>query len=359
MSTALFIVIAVVIFGLLITVHELGHFLAARACGVRVLEFAIGMGPAITQKTTKSGTKVSWRWLPFGGYCAMEGEDSASDDPQAFTNAAMWKKLVILLAGAAMNFLLGFVLIFVCFSQQDSFMTPTLTSFMEGCPYEGEDGLQVGDVFYKIDGHRIYTSSDVSLYLLRSESDTKDIVVIRDGEKVEISDFYLVQRDYTDEQTGQTAQYYGFRFGVKETGFGAQLKYTWYCSLDFIRQVWMGLGDLITGRVGINQMTGVVGIVDVIAQVGTQSPSAYDAILNIIYLTAFITVNLAVMNLLPIPALDGGRIFFLVVTWIVEHITRRRVDPKYEGYINTAGLLLLMALMVYVMYNDIARIITR
>jgi Predicted membrane-associated Zn-dependent proteases 1 len=359
MSIALYILVAILVFGVLIAVHELGHFLAARACGVQVLEFAIGMGPAIAQKTTKRGTKVSWRCLPFGGYCAMEGEDSDSGDPRAFTNSAPWKRLVILVAGAAMNFLLGFLLIVVFFSQLPSFTTPTITNFMDNCPYESTSGLQQGDVFWKIDGHRIYTSSDVSLYLARNTSDYKDIVVLRDGQKVALNRFYMVQRDYVDEETGETVQKYGFYFGVKESGFGAQMKYSWYCSLDFVREVWMGLSDLFTGAVSIKQMTGPVGIVDIIAQVGNQSPSVFDALLNIAYLTAFIAINLAVVNLLPLPALDGGRVFFLLVTWVVERVIRQKVNPKYEGYINTAGLLLLMALMVYVMYNDIARIITK
>jgi len=359
MSTALYIIIAILVFGILIAVHELGHFLAARACGVRVLEFAIGMGPAIAQKTTKRGTKVSWRCLPFGGYCAMEGEDADSGDPRAFTNAAAWKRLIILVAGAAMNFLLGFLLIVVFFSQLPSYTTPTITSFMDGCPYESASGLQQGDEFWKIDGHRIYTSSDVSMYLERNTSDYKDIIVIRDGQKVELCHFYLALRDYVDPDTSETVQKYGFYFGVKESGFGAQMKYSWYCSLDFVREVWMGLSDLFTGTVSIKQMTGPVGIVDIIAQVGNESPSIYDAFLNIAYLTAFIAINLAVVNLLPLPALDGGRVFFLLVTWVVEHVIRRKINPKYEGYINTAGLLLLMALMVYVMYNDIARIITK
>ena len=259
----------------------------------------------------------------------------------------------------AMNFLLGFLLIVVFFSQLPSYTTPTITSFMDGCPYESASGLQQGDEFWKIDGHRIYTSSDVSMYLERNTSDYKDIIVIRDGQKVELSHFYLALRDYVDPDTGETVQKYGFYFGVKESGFGAQMKYSWYCSLDFVREVWMGLSDLFTGTVSIKQMTGPVGIVDIIAQVGNESPSIYDAFLNIAYLTAFIAINLAVVNLLPLPALDGGRVFFLLVTWVVEHVIRRKINPKYEGYINTAGLLLLMALMVYVMYNDIARIITK
>ena len=358
MTTFLFVFLAILIFGVLIGIHEWGHFIAARVCGVRVLEFSLGMGPLLWHKEGKGGTQISLRALPIGGYCAMEGEDEASDDPAAFNNAAAWKRLIILAAGAAMNFLLGLVLILLIFAQLDAFTTPTITDFMDGCPYEGEDGLLVGDTFWKINGQRIYFSSDVSTYLERRSGDTSDIVVLRDGKKVELDDYPMLLRDYVDEETGQTVQRYGLYFGVKETGVGAKLRYSWYCAMDFVRMVWLGLEDLITGAVGVKQMSGVVGIVDMIADVGTQSPTAYDAFMNIAYLTAFIAINLAVMNLLPLPALDGGRILFLIVTWLAERLFRRRVDPKYEGYVHTAGLVALLGLMAYVMFNDIARIIS-
>lgn len=355
--SVVYILFAILIFGVLIGIHEFGHFAAAKLCGVRVLEFSMGMGPLLWHRETKSGTQVSLRLLPIGGFCAMEGEDGDSPDPAAFSNAAVWKRLVILAAGAFMNFLLGLLLVIVCFSQLEAFVAPTITEFMEGCPYEGTDGLMAGDTFYKINGERIYFSSDVATYLARGGGDTADIVLIRDGHKVRLDDYPMVPREYTDPETGETSMKYGLYFGVQETGLFAKLKYSWYCARDFVRMVRLGLTDLITGAVGVQQMTGVVGIVDMMAEVGTSSPTVYDAVLNIVYLAAFIAVNLAVMNLLPIPALDGGRIFFLLVTWLVEKLFRRRIDPKYEGYVNTAGLVLLMGLMVYVMFNDIARII--
>ncbi len=359
MGTLLYVLLAILIFGVLIAIHELGHFMAARLCGVRVLEFSLGMGPALWSRETKSGTQISLRALPIGGFCAMEGEEGDSDDPAAFSNAAVWKRLIILVAGAFMNFLLGFVLVIVCFSQLEAFTTPTITGFMEGCPYEGADGLMEGDTFYRINGERIYFSSDVATYLARGGSDYADIVLVRDGQKVRLDHYKMTVREYTDPDTGEQTMKYGLYFGVKETGVLAQLKYSWYCAMDFVRMVRLGLTDLITGAVGVKQMTGVVGIVDMMAEVGTSSPTVYDGLLNIAYLAAFIAVNLAVMNLLPLPALDGGRIFFLLVTWVLEHIFRRKIDPKYEGYVNTAGLVLLMGLMVYVMYNDIARILVR
>ena len=357
MSTFLYAVFAILIFGVLIAIHELGHFLAARLCGVKVLEFAMGMGPLLWKRQSKSGTQISLRLLPIGGFCAMEGEETASDDPAAFNNAPVWKRLIILAAGVTMNFLLGLVLVAVCFSQVGSFVVPTITDFMEGCPYEGPDGLQVGDTFYRINGERTYFSSDVSVYMARGGGESADIVVIRDGKKVRLDDFPMTLREYTDPETGEQTMKYGLYFQKQERGFGALVKYTWYGAMDFVRMVRLGLTDLVRGAVGFKEMSGVVGVVDMMAQVGSESPTVRDGILNILYLGAFIAVNLAVMNLLPLPALDGGRIFFLVITWLLEHILHRRIDPKYEGYVNTAGLVALMALMVFVMYNDIARII--
>ena len=286
----------------------------------------------------------------------MEGEDADSSDPRAFGNQAVWKRFMILVAGAGMNFIFGFLLILLVFSQQDSFMTPTITGFMDGCPYIGEYGFLEGDEFYKINGERIYFSSDVSTYLQRGGKDTADIVLIRDGEKVYLDDYPITLVEYPTEDGG-TELKYGLYFGVKETGALARLKYSWYCALDFVRIVRLSLVDLITGVVGINDMSGVVGIVGVMNDVGKSSPTFYDAMMNIAYLTALIAINLAVMNLLPIPALDGGRVLFLIITFVIEKITRRRLDPKYEGYINAVGLFLLLALMVFVMFNDIVKII--
>ncbi len=356
--TALYILFAILIFGVLIGIHEFGHFVAAKLCGVRVLEFSMGMGPLLWHKDTKSGTQVSLRLLPIGGFCAMEGEDGGSDDPAAFSNAAAWKRLIILAAGACMNFLLGFVLVIVCLSQSAAFIPPTITDFMEGCPYESADGLMVGDTFYKINGERIYFSSDVATYLARGRGGgDADIVLIRDGHKIRLNDYPMTLREYTDPDTGEKVMRYGLYFAAQEAGPLATLKYSWYSTLDFVRMVRLGLTDLVTGAASVKEMSGVVGVVDMMAEVGTSSPTVADGILNVVYLAAFIAVNLAVMNLLPIPALDGGRIFFLLVTSIAEKLLGHKIDPKYEGYVNTAGLVLLMGLMVYVMFNDIARIV--
>ena len=350
----MYIVIAIIMFGVLIAIHEFGHFTAAKLCGVKVEEFAIGMGPALFKKQ-KGETVYALRILPIGGFCAMAGEDEESDDPRAFTNQGFWKKFVILCAGSFMNLVLGIVLILIMYAGAQAFVTPTIDHFMDGCPYEGAEAMQPGDTFYSIDGQRIYLVSDVSSFLIRGDG-VYDIVMLRDGEKVELKDFALTTKTYAEY--ADEGPKYGFVFGYTEATFGAKLEYTWDTTLEFSRLVWLGLGDLINGKVGLKDMSGPVGIVDMMNEVGQQAESAKAAADNLLYISAFIAVNLAIMNMLPIPALDGGRVFLMIVTVIIEAVSRKKLDPKYEGYIHLGGMVLLLGLMALVMYNDIAKLIT-
>lgn len=350
----MYIIIAIIIFGILIAIHEFGHFTAAKLCGVKVEEFAIGMGPALFKKQ-KGETVYALRILPIGGFCAMAGEDEESDDPRAFTNQGFWKKFVILCAGSFMNLVLGIVLILIMYAGAQAFVTPTIDHFMDGCPYEGTEAMQAGDTFYSIDGQRIYLVSDVSSFLMRGDG-VYDIVMLRDGEKVELKDFALTTKTYAEY--ANDGPKYGFIFGYTEATFGTKLEYTWNTTLEFSRLVWLGLGDLINGKVGLKDMSGPVGIVDMMNEVGQQAESTKAAADNLLYISAFIAVNLAIMNMLPIPALDGGRVFLMIVTVIIEAVSRKKLDPKYEGYIHLGGMVLLLGLMALVMYNDIAKLIT-
>ena len=350
----MYIIIAIIIFGILIAIHEFGHFTAAKLCGVKVEEFAIGMGPALFKKQ-KGETVYALRILPIGGFCAMAGEDEESDDPRAFTNQGFWKKFVILCAGSFMNLVLGIVLILIMYAGAQAFVTPTIDHFMDGCPYEGTEAMQAGDTFYSIDGQRIYLVSDVSSFLMRGDG-LYDIVMLRDGEKVELKNFALTTKTYAEY--ANEGPKYGFVFGYTEATFGTKLEYTWNTTLEFSRLVWLGLGDLINGKVGLKDMSGPVGIVDMMNEVGQQAESAKAAADNLLYISAFIAVNLAIMNMLPIPALDGGRVFLMIVTVIIEAVSRKKLDPKYEGYIHLGGMVLLLGLMALVMYNDIAKLIT-
>ena len=349
----MYIVIAIVVFGILIASHELGHFTVAKLCGVRVNEYAIGMGPTLLKKQGKE-TLYSLRLLPIGGFCAMEGEDEDTGDPRAFSTQRRWKKLLILAAGATMNFLFGLIVVAILFAGSQGFVGNTVVELAEGFPYSGEQGINEGDQIYSINGHRIYYSSDFSTFMALDGDGTVDLVIKRDGQKIHLEGFELKPREYTDN--GQTVVRYGLTFNVIPATLGSKIAHTWRETMNFVRLIWISLGQLITGKVGLRDMSGVVGIVSTVNDVGQSAASFGSAIWSIAYLFAFIAVNLAVMNMLPIPALDGGRIFFMIVTAVIERIIGHKLNPKYEGYIHTAGLVLLMGLMAVIMISDVVKI---
>ncbi len=345
-----YILLAILIFGILIAIHEFGHFIVAKLCGVKVNEFAVGMGPAIL-KHQRGETLYALRAVPLGGYCAMEGEDEDSGDPRAFVVQPAWKKILILCAGSFNNFLLGLIVIFCLYLSATAFIAPTINSFVPGCPYEGADALQVGDRFVKIDGRRIYQYYDIGDFLSQGDG-VYDLVLKRDGKRVVLDDFAMTPQLYE----GQERELYGFNFAYEEATLSSKLRYSWDTAMEFGRMVWMGLGQLIHGEVGLQDMSGPVGIVDLMAETGENAESTADAVYDILYLGAFIAVNLAIMNMLPIPALDGGRIFLLLVTLIIETVTRKKLNPKYEAWIHAAGMVLLLALMAVIMFNDIIKL---
>ena len=351
----MFLLIAILMFSFLIFIHEFGHFITAKLFDVKVNEFSIFMGPRLFH-WGKGETEYSIRLLPIGGYCAMEGEDGGSDDPRAFTKKEPWKRIIILAAGAFMNFLTGLLVLVVLYaSASGSFRTLEITGFLEGCPLEGT--LQVGDVLEQVDGDNLYVFSDFSMLTERAGEGPMDLTVRRDGEKIVLRNVDMVKREY--QVDGETLRLYGLTLGatVEKTPVTV-LKNAWWSAVDFGRMVKMGLVDLISGRAGLKDMSGPVGIVDTIQETGKSSETTADGILNVIYFGAFIAVNLAFMNMLPIPALDGGHIFLLLVTWGIESVTRRKINPKYEAYIHAAGMVLLLGFMLVVTANDIFKLIT-
>ena len=348
----MYIILAIIAFGVLIFVHELGHFTAAKACGVKVTEFAMGMGPQLLH-FQRGETTYSLRALPVGGFCAMEGEEEHSDDPRAFNNQSVPKRLAILAAGSFMNFLLGFVLLLILYAPSQGFASPVIAGFFPECPYT--DALQEGDTVYRINGERIYFTSNFSEFLSMDQDGTVDMELRRNGEKVLLKDYHIVPVPY-DDGNGGTVMKYGIYFDVEKGGLVNTVRYSWYNCLDFIRMVRMGLSQLFRGQAAVSDMTGVVGIVDIINETGQSAPTTAQGLENVIDLVAFIAVNLSVMNLLPIPALDGGRIFFLVITWVIEKIIRRRCNPRVEGYVHYVGMILLLGLMAVIMISDVVKI---
>ena len=352
------IVLIILFFGVLIAIHEFGHFIAAKTLGVRVNEFAIGMGPAIFSRE-KGETLYSLRAFPIGGFCAMEGEEESSDDPRSFHNKPFWKKFIILVAGAFMNFVAGLLLILLIMGLAGSPAAPVFTGVMEGAEPVLDTGLQPGDQFYTIDGHRIYFQSDALVYLQRA-GETVDVTVLRDGEKVDLGEIYLPYLQLTDE-TGQQVEKRGIYVGqFQEDTVLTRLRNSWYQAIDYVRMVWMGLGDIVTGAVGLRDMSGVIGIVAVagdVGQAGAEAAGLFGAVVNLLDFTALIAINLAVMNLLPIPALDGGQIFLLIVDGIYRLFSRKHIDQKYLGYVNMVGFICLIALMVLVAISDVNKFI--
>ncbi len=345
------VLFAILLFSVLIFVHELGHFAAAKLSGVQVNEFSVFMGPALWQKQVGE-TLYSVRLIPIGGYCAMEGEDGGSDNPRSFDKAAWWKRLVILLAGAAMNFVIGVLLMVVVYLPTERVVVPVVSSLESYCTFSGADGLHAGDRILEVDGEKIYVQSDFSLILNLNGGDVHDLVVERQGKKVTLRNLTMEKHEVT-AQDGTTKWMYGLNFTIQDLTWAGKLQYAWNQSLDCVRMVRLSLQMLLRGQVGLQDMSGPVGIVQQMSVVAEASPTWLDALRNMLYFGGFIAINLAVMNLLPIPALDGGRVVGVLVTTLVETITRKKVNPKYEGYLHGAGMLLLLGLMALIMFKDI------
>ena len=351
------IIFAILIFSVLIFVHELGHFITAKLSGVQVNEFAMFMGPAIFKKQVGE-TLYSIRCVPIGGYCAMEGEDEDTDNPRSFQKAAWWKRLIILVAGAAMNFIAGILIMLVVYAPAQQFAMPVIDYFEEGCVLQGEEGLMEGDTILEVDGEKIYVASNVSMILAMNPGDGHDILVERAGEEVFLDDFQMLKKEYPNPD-GTVSLRYGFSFTVEDANFANKLQYVWNVSMDTVRTVRLSLQMLLRGQAGLQDMTGPVGIVSIMAETAESSPTALDAFLNMMYLGGFIAINLAVMNLLPIPALDGGRVVGVILTAAIEGLTKKKLNPKYEGCIHGAGMVALLALMAVIMFKDIFVIFKR
>lgn len=346
------ILFAILLFSVLIFIHELGHFVAAKLSGVQVNEFSIFMGPALWKKQVGE-TLYAIRLIPIGGYCAMEGENGGSENPRAFDKAAWWKKLIILAAGAAMNFVIGVMLMVIVYLPiSGEVVIPVISSFEEFATVNGENGLRAGDEIIEVDGEKIFVYSDFSLILSLNEGEVHDLVVLRDGKKVALDNFRMEKHAVT-QPDGTVKMLFGINFSTKAMGFLDKVAYGWNQSLDTVRLVRLSLQMLFTGKAGFSDMSGPVGIVSQMSQVAEASETWVDALLNLLYFGGFIAINLAVMNLLPIPALDGGRIAGVLLTAAVEAVIHKKINPKYEGYLHAAGMVLLLALMAVIMFKDI------
>lgn len=279
----------------------------------------------------------------------MEGEDTDTDNPRSFQKAAWWKRLIILVAGSGMNFIIGLLIMLIVFMPAKNFITPEISYFEEGCSLHSENGLQLGDRFVSIDGEKIYVQSDVGMILSLKGGDVHDVVVERNGKLVTLDDFQMPKQIFGDEEVPR----YGFSFSYEKATFANKLKYTWNSSINVVRSVRLSLQMLLTGKAGLSDVAGPVGIMQQMSDLADASPTWVDALLNMLYFGGFIAINLAVMNLLPIPALDGGRVVALLLTTAIEAVIHKKIDPKYEGYIHGVGMIILFGLMALIMFKDI------
>lgn len=329
--------VAILTFVVLIIIHEFGHFITAKLCGVRVNEFAVGFGPKLFKKKLGE-TTYAVNLIPLGGYCAMEGEDEESNDGRAFCNKGPFKRLLIVAAGAIFNLILGLILVAVILAPTKAFASTTIAEFNEKA-VSSESGLEVNDTILKVDGRRIYTTYDLSYAFTGVDDGKVDITVKRNNEKIELKDV----RFDTEKAEDLTLLTVDFKvYGVKKT-FLSYAEYTFKTALSYSRVVIFSLVDLITGRFGLSAVSGPVGIT---AAIGS---AAKVDIFNILPIMALITINLGIFNLLPLPALDGGRILFI----LAELIFRKPVPKKYEGFIHAAGLIILLGFMLIVTLKDI------
>lgn len=332
------ILIAVLFFQLIIVIHEGGHFVAARLMKIKVNEFSIGMGPKLIQ-FTKGETKYTLRLVLFGGYCAMEGEDSDSDDENAFANKRVIQRIFVVVAGAFMNLVLGLVIISIMVSTQSLIGTTTVAKFEDNAL--SSQTLEVGDKIKSIDGMRVYTSTDVTTGLSRSADNTVEFVVERNGEARTID----VEFEMSEYEGHQYINMDFFVLGVEKT-FSSVIKESLAQFVSYCRMIFLSLHDLIVGRYGVSDISGPVGTVSIV------STAVKTSLPTVLRIMALLTVNVGLFNLFPFPALDGWRLFVLAF----EGIFKKKLPSKFEWLINSIGLALLIGLMCVVTFSDITKL---
>lgn len=333
------ILLTVLMLSVLVLLHELGHYIAARIFKVPIKEFAIGMGPRLFGWTSKrTGIKYSVRLLPIGGYVSMVGEDEDSSDENALNKKPVWQRMIITAAGAVMNLLTGFVVMLVVV-----LITPelngTVVKEFTVTEYTAASGLRVGDEILSVGGDNVHVLGDLNYEIMHDATVPVDLRVRRDGEVIVLEDV----RFYTETVDGITVALRDFRTEAQPKNVGNVLKHTWYRSISTVKMVWESLIDLIGGRYGIEHMSGPVGVATAVSDAASLGADSF------FYLATAIAMNLGVFNLLPLPALDGGRLFFQ----LIELIRRKPLKPEIEGYIHFGGIVLLMLLMVVITFKDI------
>ena len=340
---------AVLVLGTLIFSHELGHFISARIFKVKINEFSLGMGPRLVwYDSKKTGIRYSLAMFPLGGFVAMEGESDESSDPDSFDKKPAWQRLIITASGPLVNIFIGFIsmLVLTAFIRVGSTVIHDFDTPNEGVVSSSESGLMAGDEIIGINGSRVDFLDELSYEIMRNGYMPCDVLVIRDGRELLLNDVIFP----TEEQSGQVFGYMDFRVKAMEKNVGSVLLYSVRKAVLIVRMCYESIYDLITGRFSVEGVTGPIGLSEAIGEAAKS-----DSLLNLLSLAGFISINLGVMNLLPIPALDGGRSLAL----LFEVITKKRIPPKIENTINGVALLLLLGLSVLIMFKDVFTIINR
>lgn len=339
------IILAIIIFSFIVFFHELGHFLLAKKNGIDVDEFALGMGPTLYSKKFK-GTKYAVRLFPIGGFCAMGEDEEATASPNNFNNKSVWARISVIVAGPVFNFILAFVFAIIL-TAMIGYDRPVVGAVEEGFP-AAEAGLLEGDRIERMGGKKIHIFREISIYNQFHQGEDVEITYSRGGEKHTVT---LTPKK--DEEAGYSRLGISSE-GYREADFLTAVQYGAYSVKYWISTTLESLKMLVTGKVSLNNLTGPVGIVDVVEDTYQESRSYgyFVVLVELLNIAIMLSANLGVMNLLPLPALDGGRLVFL----FLEAVRRKRVPPEKEGYVHMIGIVLLMVLLVFVMFNDIRRV---
>ena len=338
------ILVALLSFSLLILIHEGGHFFFARRFGVPVKEFSIGMGPKlISRKSKKYDTVYSIRLLPIGGFVSMVGEDEESSDENALSNKPVWQRMIITVAGSAMNVLVGLLAMFILLlSASQDLVSTTVAEFREGAT-SAQSGLQVDDTILRVNGERVHTGQELVYCIMQKGYEPLDLLVERDGEEILLEDVIFP----TTVEDGVVFGDYDFLpYGYAEKTLPRLLSHTFWRSVMTVEMVWDSLVDFATGRYTVDQVSGPIGTTQQIGE------AAEAGSFNLIYIVSVISINLGIVNLLPLPALDGGRMLFL----LIELIRRKPLRAETEAYIHFAGIVVLLGFMLFISFKDVMKL---
>ena len=334
----LYILIAILVFGFLIFIHELGHFIFAKKFGVTITEFSLGMGPKLISKKGKDGVEYALRALPLGGFVAMVGEEEDSEDPNAFNKKPAWQRFIIVIAGAIMNLLVGIIIMVILTISTKRFGGTTIAEFLDGAT-SSTSGLMVNDEIIEINGYNVHTANDLSYEIMRNGYEPVNVTVIRNGQEITISDVKFPQISSQGVAFGNM----DFKIYEEPKGFGVVCKNAYYSCYSTVKMIWDSLFDLMSGRYGIEAVSGPIGVTGAITDAA--KTSAY----SLFYMVVVISINLGIFNLLPIPALDGGTLVFL----LIEMIFKKPIPRKVENILKLTGFALLMLLVVFVTFKDV------